>query len=80
MGDASQTTQKRKSKVIYTNQINSLIANNSNNSVLATCTTAPEPPVSVQFQFPNFDNKLTFFEGKNECNGCTCPKTGWAAR
>ena len=80
MGDASDTIKRNKAKAIYINQINAFIAQNNTNSVLSTCTTAPAPTSTSTAVFPSFDNKFTFFDGKNICAGCTCPVTGWAER
>jgi hypothetical protein len=78
MADASDTIKKNKNKAIYINQINAFIAQNDKNSVLSTCTTAPAATSTVTARFLSFENKFSFFDGKNECTGCTCPITGYA--
>jgi hypothetical protein len=78
MGDASDTIKKNKNKAIYINQLNAFVAQNNKNSVLSTCTTAPDPTSTVTAVFASFENKFSFFDGKNECTGCTCPVTGYA--
>ena len=77
MGDASDTIKKNKSKAIYINQLNAFIAQNPKNSVLSTCTTAPAATSTVTAIFATYDNKYSFFEGKNLCAGCTCPVVGY---
>jgi hypothetical protein len=77
MADASDTIKKNKAKAIYINQLNAFIAQNPGNSVLSTCTTAPAPTSTCTAKFLTYDNKYSFFDGKNECAGCTCPVVGW---
>jgi len=78
MGDASETIKKNKSKAIYVNQLSAFVAQNQTNGVLSTCTTAPAATSTVTAVFVSFENKYSFFGGKNECAGCTCPVTGYA--
>lgn len=78
MGDASQTIEKRKNQTIYINQLNTFVAESSTNGLLSTCTTAPTSTITATFA--SFENKFAFFDGKNACEGCTCPVTGYAAR
>jgi hypothetical protein len=78
MADASDTTKKKQAKTIYINQLNAFVAQNSQNGVLSTCTTAPTSSVTAVFQ--SFENKYAFFSGKDNCADCSCPKTGYSER
>ena len=77
MADASDTIKKNKAKAIYINQLNAFVAQRPTNYVLSTCTTAPAPTSTVTAVFASYDNKYSFFEGKNACTGCTCPLNGY---
>lgn len=77
MADASDTIKKNKSKAIYINQLNAFVAQNEKNGVLSTCTTAPAATSTVTATFASYENKYSFFDGKNMCAGCTCPVVGY---
>lgn len=78
MADASDTIKKNKAKAIYINQLSAFVAQNTTNGVLSTCTTAPAATSTVTAKFLSYDNKFSFFDGKNNCADCTCPVTGYA--
>jgi len=74
--DASDTIKKRKTQAIYIDQLNKFVAANPRGDCgrLSTCTT--NGTSSCVFTFPSYANKYDFYQGKNECTGCTCPITG----
>jgi hypothetical protein len=78
MASALDTTTKQKTKTIYVDQINSFVASNPENGVLSTCTTAPSNTVTAVFH--SYENKHDFFDGKNICTECSCPKSGYMSR
>lgn len=67
----------KKAKAEYVNQMNIFIYQNPNGDCanLSTCMSTTKNCV---YHFPTYEQKYNFFIGKNACNNCTCPLTGYS--
>lgn len=69
--DASDTTRKRKTTVIYINQLNTFAQNNTGGDCLvSTCCYTTSSCIKT---FESYDNKYEYYAGLNNCRECPNP-------
>ncbi len=68
--DASDTTIKRKAQAIYKDQYTKIVANNPSGDCtnINNCQTTN----NCNKTFPSYENKNTFFKGRDACTNCNC--------
>lgn len=73
MSDASDTIKKRKEQAQYVDKLAQMRKAKQACGEWSTCTTYVS---ACGLKFNSFEEKYNFFEGRNICIGCECPKTG----